>query len=91
MEPAPLLASVVINIVEKCCLTVSCINHLQSKEIPELKVVVNPLFAQFAIATRSIWCALFRIHLITAVKQAEIWHLFKDIKNLVSMYIISYT
>ena len=41
---------------------------------PGLKVVVNPLFAQFAIATHSIWCALFRLHLITAVKQAETWY-----------------
>ena len=41
----------------------------------------NLLFAQFAIAMRSIRCALFRIHLITAVKQAEPWHFIKELRT----------
>ena len=30
---------------------------------------------------RSIRCALFRIHLITAVKQAETWHFIKELRT----------
>ena len=52
--------------------------------IPGLKVAVNLLFAQFAIAMRLIRCALFRIHLITAVKQAETWHFIKELRTIIS-------
>ena len=57
------------------CISITCISIAEQRMffiIPGLKVVVNPLFAQFAIAMHSIRCALFKTHLITAVKQAEL-------------------